>query len=88
MLAAQFGHSQTAPRLMQHAHDLGFGETALLHRNLLVHPAEKFYFRIPLPWGGVLFHIAPIVTRMAEGLKRSGKLFADGPRDLGASGAA
>ncbi|WP_237400819.1 hypothetical protein, partial [Rhodovulum sulfidophilum] len=28
-------------RLAQHAHDLGFGETALFHRNLLVHPAEK-----------------------------------------------
>ncbi|MBK5922544.1 hypothetical protein CCR90_01885 [Rhodovulum sulfidophilum] len=41
MLTAQLGHGHPALRLAQHAHDLGFGETALLHRNLLVHPAEK-----------------------------------------------
>ncbi|NEX48688.1 hypothetical protein, partial [Pseudotabrizicola algicola] len=37
--------------LAQHAHDLGFGETALLHRNLLVHPAEKILLPHPLNHG-------------------------------------
>jgi len=39
---------QPALGLTQHAYDLGFGKTALLHWNLLVHLAEKFYVRIPL----------------------------------------
>jgi hypothetical protein len=50
------GSEQNAPPtlgLTQHAHDLGLGETALLHLNLLVHRAEKFYFRISLTTGGL-----------------------------------
>jgi hypothetical protein len=35
-------------RLAKHAHDLGVGETALLHRNLLVHLAEKILRSQPL----------------------------------------
>lgn len=41
VLAAHLGNRHPALRLAQHAHDLGFGETAHLHRNLLVQRAEK-----------------------------------------------
>src|SRR5690606_26007763 len=51
MLAAKLGNGQPALRLAQHAHDLGFGETALLHRNLLVHLAEKILPSHPLNHG-------------------------------------
>lgn len=34
-------HRQPARRLAQHAHDLSFGETTLLHWNILVYRAEK-----------------------------------------------
>jgi hypothetical protein len=37
--------------MVARAHDLGFGETALLHRNLLVHPAEKILRLHPLNHG-------------------------------------
>ncbi|WP_189654732.1 hypothetical protein [Paracoccus mutanolyticus] len=37
--------------LTQHAHDLGIGETALLHRNLFAHPAEKILPPHPLDHG-------------------------------------
>ena len=51
VLAAQLGHGHPALRLAQHALDLGFGETALLHRNLLVHLAENFLPPHPLNHG-------------------------------------
>lgn len=41
VFTAQIGNRHPALRLAQHAHDLGFSETALLHWNLLVHLAEK-----------------------------------------------
>ena len=41
MLAAQLGHGKPALGLTQYTHNLGLGETALLHWNLLVHLAEK-----------------------------------------------
>ncbi|WP_417827118.1 IS66 family transposase, partial [Thalassospira povalilytica] len=43
----------TALHLAQHAHDLGFGKSCLLHRNLLVHPAEKILLPHPLKIGGI-----------------------------------
>ena len=36
-----------ALHLAQHTHDLGLGESCLLHRNLLVHPAEKILLPHP-----------------------------------------
>lgn len=51
MLAAKLGNGQPALRLAQHAYDLDFGETALLHRNLLVHLAEKIRPSHPLNHG-------------------------------------
>lgn len=51
MLAAKLGNGQPALRLAQHAHDLGFGETALLHQDLLVHLAEKILPSHPLNHG-------------------------------------
>jgi hypothetical protein len=51
VLAAQLKHCQPALGLTQHGHDLGFGETALLHRNLLVHPDEKILPAHPLNHG-------------------------------------
>lgn len=41
------GAANPAVGRTQHAHDLGFGKSALRHRNLLVHPAEKI--RLPHP---------------------------------------
>jgi len=60
MLAAQFGNGHPALRLAQHAHDLGFGETALLHRNLLVHLAEKILLPHPLNHGERLPSVSKI----------------------------
>ena len=52
-LAAQLGKGHPALRLAQHSHDLGFGETALLNRNLLVHLAEKILLPHPLNHGEI-----------------------------------
>ena len=41
MLAAHLRDSQPALGLTQHAHDQGFGETALHQMNLLVQLAER-----------------------------------------------
>ena len=51
MLAAQFGHGKPTLSLTQHGHDLGFSETCLLHRNLLVQLAEKILRSHPLNHG-------------------------------------
>ena len=48
MLAAELRHRKPPFRLAQHAHDLAFRETALLHRNLLVDLAEKILQMNPL----------------------------------------
>lgn len=37
----------------EHDHDLGLGKTCLLHRNLLVHAAEKILLPHPLNIGGI-----------------------------------
>lgn len=41
MFTTQLGTRNPALYLTHHAHDLGFFKSGLLHRNLLVHPAEK-----------------------------------------------
>lgn len=51
MLATQVRHRQITLGLTQLDHDLGLGETALLHRNLLVHRAEKILLPHPLNHG-------------------------------------
>ncbi|WCR12719.1 N-6 DNA methylase [Paracoccus seriniphilus] len=52
MFTAQLGSRNAAFHLAQHAHDLGFCETCLLHRYLLVHPAEKILLPQPPKIGG------------------------------------
>ncbi len=52
VLSAQLGGRHTAFHLAQHAHDLRFCEPCLLHRNLLVHPAEKILLSHPPKIGG------------------------------------
>lgn len=67
----RLGDGQTALRLTGQAHDLGFGETDLPHRNLRVHPAEKILRPHPLNQGGLpllaarrsRFHTAPFGLR-------------------------
>src|SRR5690606_34224288 len=48
MLPAQLRHRNSAFRLAQHGHDLGFAKSALLHQNLLEHLAEKILLLNPL----------------------------------------
>src|SRR5690606_26241889 len=51
MLPAQLRHRNSAFRLAQHGHDLGFAKSALLHQNLLEHLAEKILLLNPLMRG-------------------------------------
>lgn len=51
MLPAKLRYGDTAFRLAQHSHDLGFGKSALLHHNLLEHLAEKILLLKPLICG-------------------------------------
>jgi len=53
VFAAQLGHGQPALRLPQHAHDLGFSETALLHQSFLFNFAEKILLMQPLTIGKI-----------------------------------
>ena len=53
MFAAQLGSRNAAFHLAQHTHDLRFCESCLLHRYLLVHPAEKILLPHPLKIGGL-----------------------------------
>lgn len=52
MLAAKFRRSQSALRMFQYAHNLGFAKSALSYRNLLVHRAEKILPMQPLTFRG------------------------------------
>ncbi len=48
VLPAKLRYGDTAFRLAQHSHDLGFGKSALLHQNLLEHLAEKILLSKPI----------------------------------------
>lgn len=51
VLPAQVRNGHATFRLAQHGHDLGFAKSALLHRNLLEHLAEKILLLKPLIHG-------------------------------------
>lgn len=53
VLAAKLGYGHAVLQLPQNTHDPGVSETRLLHRNLLVHPAEKILLPHPLKIRGV-----------------------------------